>query len=176
MVSKTQIPLYRRPLRPAQAIISSLVALALLLTFHLNHAPANLIAQDAPPATIEAILTRGEDALSRHNWRTAQDAFNQAIDACPPSQRSDILTRLQWCRAQEAIESRHRDGSLARYIKATDTYRAQSQLAQTIQLIQQHYHQPLDKKQWCLDALLQLQGAAQSDLLVEQFRLKKTPP
>ena len=157
---------------PVVHLIRTVVVLLCLLSVRASRSPANLVAQEAAPAPTE-ILQRAQQALQNKNWTDAADAFAQALDLSAESMHEPIKDRLQWCRAQIAVDKSYSDGSLAQLIRTTDVFRAQAHLAETLRLIEQEYHRSLDRGQWFNRALLQLRAALNNESVLSQFDLDR---
>jgi len=79
-----------------------------------------------------------------------------------PQQRRDYAS-------QATFDDRYRDESVGQQVRQTPPQLAQRQLAQTIELIEQNYYQPLDMTELFERSLRQLKAATENELLQGQF-------
>ena len=173
---------YRRPRDHTSDLLSSrlralaqvlLIAL-LLLSLWISRDPQGSNAQENSLATVEAIMQQADQAISQSSWLQAQAHLERAYELADETRRGPISQSLQWCQARGAVQDRHRDESLAQYVRSATALQAQTQLTETLDLITQYYHQPFDVKEALSKSLLQLQAATQSAEFCRQFEIDPT--
>lgn len=166
------LPLSRRP-SPVRKLPSSLpgviIILFVLLTVWSRHLPILSLADEAATVTVNSILKRADEAMSRQSWGTAERYFQQALARDETATGKYIHEQLQWCRVNTLLEERYLDDSVAQQIQSTTPNQARTLLNQTIVLIRENYYQTFDFKGLLTKSLLQLQAATENPQIYRQY-------
>ncbi len=166
------LPLLHR-LSFVQRLPSSLPAIIIILSVLLmvwsRHLPILSLADEAATVTVNSILKRADEAMSRQSWGTAERYFQQALARDETATGKYIHEQLQWCRVNTLLEERYLDDSVAQQIQSTTPNQARTLLNQTIVLIQKNYYQTFDFKGLLTKSLLQLQAATENPQIYRQY-------
>ena len=153
------LPLLHR-LSFVQKLPSSLPAIIIILSVLLmvwsRHLPILSLADEAATVTVNSILKRADEAMSRQSWGAAERYFQQALARDKTATGKYIHEQLQWCRVNTLLEERYLDDSVAQQIQSTTPNQARTLLTQTIVLIQKNFNQTFVFKGLLTKSLLKL--------------------
>jgi len=155
--------------RLPSSLPAAIVILFVLLTVWSRNLPILSLADEAATVTVNSILKRANEAMSRQSWDTAERYFQQALTHNETTTGKYIHEQLQWCRVNTLLEERYLDDSVAQQIQSTTPNQARTLLNQTIVLILENYYQTVDVKGLLTKSLLQLQAATENPQICRQY-------